>query len=285
MSTIDQLKNSAGLIKKTRPSYQDIIGFYEQVFKAQELSKSEIVMDPVMIEQSLLDLKKDSDMPLINPSQFTVDTACATNLLITLCDLAGEYAPNLSEDAQRIKAAVENQQFSVNLLFSAILENLDSVLNDISEAIEVPVDHLILFGFNSIAPSITVCAQQLAPYLDTDLPHPHGYCPICGNFPDLAILDEKGKRHLKCSFCSHQWVTKRMGCSFCGNQDPDKQHYFFSNDEKEYRVNVCDDCKNYIKVVDLRQITRFFYPGLEIITTLHLDMKAKEKGYVNHTAL
>jgi hypothetical protein len=27
---------------------------------------------------------------------------------------------------------------------------------------------------------------------------------------------------------------------------------------------------------------REFYPGLEIISTLHLDMKAKEKGYICH---
>ncbi|MCP4023885.1 MAG: formate dehydrogenase accessory protein FdhE, partial [Desulfobacteraceae bacterium] len=36
---------------------------------------------------------------------------------------------------------------------------------------------------------------------------------------------------------------------------------------------------NYIKIVDLRQLERAFYPKLELITTLHLDMKAREKGY------
>jgi len=97
----------------------------------------------------------------------------------------------------------------------------------------------------------------------------------------MAFLDKDGKRHLKCCFCSHEWLVKRMGCVFCENNDKDYQHYFFNNEEKEYRVNLCDNCHNYIKMVDLRQIERAFYPKLEQIATLHLDMQAKEKGYAN----
>jgi len=72
-----------------------------------------------------------------------------------------------------------------------------------------------------------------------------------------------------------------MGCVYCGNEDVGQQHYFFSDEEKEYRVNLCDSCHSYIKMVDLRQMNRIFYPGLEFVSTLHLDMQAREKGYRN----
>jgi len=36
--------------------------------------------------------------------------------------------------------------------------------------------------------------------------------------------------------------------------------------------------KKYVKTVDTRKIDRFFYPPLEQIATLHLDMKANETG-------
>ena len=280
MNTVDQLKTSAGNIKRLRPFYSDILEFYTRVFEAREKSKPDISPAPVMMEQALLDLKKDNDMPLIDPARFKVDTDSATTLLITICDLAQEYAPNLATDAGRIQSAVKTCELDPNLLFRAILENMESVLNDISKTIHVPVPQLILFGTNSMAPSIAACAQQLEAYLEEDHKHMHGYCPICGSRPDLAILDEDGKRHLKCNLCSHQWMTKRMGCVFCDSSDPDKQQYFYTDDEKEYRVNLCDNCKNYIKVVDLRQMNRYFYPGLEVVATLHLDMKAEEKGYV-----
>ena len=284
MNPVEQLRNSADLIQKNRPSYKDILDFYARVFEEQEKSRSDLVLEPVVIEQALLDLKKESDMPLITPSQFKVDTDHAVKLLITICGLAREYAPNLSGDAEKIQQAVTSGDLDPNLLFSAILENLESVLADISAALTVPVPHLVLFGYHSMAPCITACARQLAPYLDETEKHSHGYCPICSSKPDLAVLDEKGRRHLKCSFCAHQWLTKRMGCAFCDTTDPDKQQYFFTNDEKEYRVNLCDHCKNYIKVVDLRQMNRYFHPGLELISTLHLDMAAKEQGYAGGSA-
>ncbi|MCP4718541.1 MAG: formate dehydrogenase accessory protein FdhE, partial [Desulfobacteraceae bacterium] len=73
------------------------------------------------------------------------------------------------------------------------------------------------------------------------------------------------------------------GCVFCDSTDKEDQHYFFSNEEKEYRVYMCDNCHNYIKLVDLRQLDRAFFPKLEQITTLHLDYKAQEQGYTNAT--
>jgi len=72
-----------------------------------------------------------------------------------------------------------------------------------------------------------------------------------------------------------------MGCVFCENSDAELQNYFYSEEEKEYRVNLCDHCHSYIKMVDLRQMDRAFHPNLELVSTLHLDMKAREKGYVN----
>jgi FdhE protein len=46
-------------------------------------------------------------------------------------------------------------------------------------------------------------------------------------------------------------------------------------------VDVCENCKRFIKTVDLRKISRIIYPPLEQVATLHLDMKAAEAGYVS----
>jgi len=74
-----------------------------------------------------------------------------------------------------------------------------------------------------------------------------------------------------------------MGCVFCDSMEKDDQHYFFSSEEKEYRVYMCDNCHNYLKLVDLRELDRSFFPKLEQISTLHLDYKAQEKGYKTPT--
>lgn len=279
MEIIAQLKQSAALIMKSRPAYQDILEFYEKIFEAQEESKADLDLAPIIIQSDLLDLKKENEMSLIQPDQFQIDVPAASRLLISICDLALAYAPDISKSAQVIKKALENEDFNIDLMFSAILENKENILKELTEYLNIHRDHLIFFGIQSMLPSIQVGAQQLESCLSIPLDHKEGYCPVCGTTADLGVLDEKGKRHLKCSFCSHQWMIQRMGCVFCKDTDPEKQHYFFSDDEKEYRVILCDNCRQYLKVVDLRQMNRFFYPSLELISTLHLDIQATEKGY------
>ncbi len=285
MITIEQLKHSSDLIKKTRPAYQPILDFYSQVFIAQEQNRQDIVLPPVVIEFELLKIKQKNKMPLIDQSEFLIDSKAAGQLFDTICDLAVDFAPKLSTNAQFLKKTDLAHSCHLDTLFSAILGNQGSTLRDLARLLNLPEHELVFFGYAAIAPSIRICAEQLEAYL-TDMPeHQKGYCPICGNYPDMAFLDQTGKRHLKCCFCDHEWETKRMGCAFCENNDKDMQHYFFNDQEKEYRVNLCDHCHNYIKLVDLRQMDRAFYPNLEQITTLHLDMKAKENGYTSYGVL
>ena len=72
---------------------------------------------------------------------------------------------------------------------------------------------------------------------------------------------------------------KRLYCPFCENSDSKLLHYLFSEEEKDVRVDLCDNCKKYIKTVDARRADRTIYPPLEQISTLHLDIKAGEEGY------
>ena len=54
---------------------------------------------------------------------------------------------------------------------------------------------------------------------------------------------------------------------------------FYSEEDKEARVDLCNQCKKYIKTVDIREVERLVYPALEHISNLHLDIKAQEMGF------
>jgi FdhE protein len=284
MNTLEQLNKTAETITNLRPAYREILDFYKKVFRVQEESLQNIQLPPVMIESDLLKIKQRNELPLIDPSEFLIDLKAATRTFADICDLASELAPGLSPNARFLKKALSEEAFDLEALFSAILNRHDKVLQDISELLDVPLNELSLFGYLSIAPSIRTCREQLEIYL-TGMPElQKGYCPICGNPPDMAFLDLDGQQHLHCSFCCHKWKSERMGCVFCKNNQKDMQHYFFNEEEKEYRVKLCDHCRRFIKLVDLRQMDREFFPNLEMIATLHLDMQAREKGYTNEGA-
>jgi FdhE protein len=69
-----------------------------------------------------------------------------------------------------------------------------------------------------------------------------------------------------------------MICPFCNNKDQESLQFFYAEEEKTHRVDLCDKCHQYIKTVDLRTIgdTDFL---LEDLATLHLDIVASERGY------
>ena len=283
MDIFEQLKESAAVIKEVRPSYEPILDFYLQVFLVQEQSKNNITLPSIYIGPDLLKIKIKNEMPLIDQSEFLIDIPEAKRLFERLCDLAIDFAPQLSSHARLLKKAELNNTLDLQTLFFAILNNQDSTLRDLSKLLLIPERELAFFGYASVAPSLRVCSESLAQSLSGMPDLKKGYCPICGNLPDIAFLDENGRQFLKCCFCAHEWATPRLGCIFCESNDKDMQHYFFSDEEKEYRVNLCDNCHKYIKVVDLRQMNRAFYPKLEQISTLHLDIMAREQGYSNGT--
>ncbi len=281
MKTLEQLKLTAETITNLRPAYREILDFYKEVFRVQEESLKDIRLSPVIIDPDLLKIKQKNELPLIDPSEFLIDLKAATQTFSDICELAEELAPGLSSNARFLKKALTEEAFDLEALFSAILNRQDKALQDLSSLLDMPLNELSLFGYLSMAPSIRACAEQLETYLIDTPDLQKGYCPICGNSPDMAFLDQEGGQHLHCSFCCHEWKAGRMGCIFCKNNEKDMQHYFFNEEEKEYRVKLCDHCKRFIKIVDLRQMNRDFFPNLEMIATLHLDMQAREKGYTN----
>ncbi|MFH1823719.1 MAG: formate dehydrogenase accessory protein FdhE [Candidatus Firestonebacteria bacterium] len=107
-------------------------------------------------------------------------------------------------------------------------------------------------------------------------------CPVCGNLPKISrLMKETGKRQLVCSLCWTEWSFTRISCPYCLNTCQDKLGYFYIDDDKAYRIDVCHICKNYIKTIDEKQIGRETVLEIEDIITYHMDILAFSKGYKN----
>ena len=109
-------------------------------------------------------------------------------------------------------------------------------------------------------------------------------CPVCGGVADFAYLEkEAGARWLMCSRCDAQWLFQRLECPYCGNADH-KTLAYFTDDTELYRLYICDECKSYIKAIDLRKTTSDVMLRLERVVTSDLDRQAQEKGYTSGVA-
>lgn len=277
--TPDRIKKTAAVIKKLRPAYSKIVDFYEKIFTAQEKSAAKTEIKPAELAEDIVSIKAKEKFPLINLSEFIIDVNSSRKLFKKICKIINKSENHMSSAAETIFAANESKKIDFNELYASLLHDDDAAFGNIASGLKTGKDVLAFITYNSIKPSIYIYARSAATFLDKDNPWDKGYCPVCGNAPVISTFESDGKRFLTCSFCWHKWPVARLFCPFCENREMGTLHYLFSEDEKEYRIDVCDRCNKYIKSVDTRIIDRFVYLPLEQIATLHLDIMAKEKGF------
>lgn len=274
----DRIKKAADALKQLRPVYAPLLSFYEQIFIAQENSKADIDLDPIQISEEIVALKRNEALPLINLSDFIVDAEAGKELLIKICKIIKVANPEMADSAKAILKAV-GDKITPKTLFAALLNGDDVYFQKTAENAHTDKNALAFVVYNSMKPSLVLCAEQLSNYPGAAEKWEKEYCPICGSYPGISMLDTDGNRLLCCSFCWHEWEAARNICPYCGNDDRKTHRYFYSDEEKSYRVDVCESCNKYIKTVDKRQAERSIYPPLEQVSTLHLDIKAQELGF------
>jgi FdhE protein len=273
-----QIKQAAAALRKMRPAYADLLNFYEKIFVAQEDSKSQIKIDPIKISEEILALKKKEKFSLIDMSEFKFEPQAAIDLLARICQIIEVANQEMADSARVIQKAVASETLDPQPLFAALLNAEDAYFKKVEKDLGIEKKALAFVAYSSIKPSVVHCAEQLASYMAPDHPWDKGFCPICGSAPGFSLFEDEGQRILFCGFCWHQWAAQRIYCPFCENKDSSTLHYYFSETEKDYRIDVCDTCKAYIKAVDTRNADRIIYPPLEFVATLHLDIKAQEMG-------
>ncbi len=107
-----------------------------------------------------------------------------------------------------------------------------------------------------------------------------GYCPICGEFPSIALIEEEGgKRFLHCSSCGQEWRFTRVVCPYCEKEAQREMDYYYVENKTQESAFVCDQCKKYL--VTLYRAGRLHARDMDIsaISLVHLDMIMQDKGY------
>ena len=112
-----------------------------------------------------------------------------------------------------------------------------------------------------------------------------GYCPVCGDFPSIALIEEEGgKRFLYCSSCGQEWRYTRVICPYCEKEAQQAMDYFYVENKTQESAFVCDQCKKYL--VTLYRAGRLHVRDMDIsaIALVHMDMIMQDKGYEPMTA-
>ncbi len=116
------------------------------------------------------------------------------------------------------------------------------------------------------------------------------HCPCCGSEPSISHVGAKTSsqgrgRALVCSQCGADWEFDRIKCAHCGEQNPNKLHYYNVEGDDAHRIATCDTCKGYMRTLfsqegDLRPVAY----EVEDVVMANLDAIAADERFEEATA-
>jgi FdhE protein len=304
------LKRLDELVKRT-PKIAGAAAFYRAVIPAlwdTQQSVPFFTLDAARAEQKLA-----AGRPLLVDEDLPLDSEATADLFVHICrlvegagaaeapvkprwslftrakaDHTGLAEQNLADSgtsaqataARQIRLAIEQNQLELAEVWQAVAVGDGSRIEQIAVRLNLNSNLLRILAQHSLKPALYAWAQNLGRTVELDR-WQHGHCPMCGNVPALSeIQGKEGGRRLRCSLCGTGWYYPRLQCAFCGRRGHKSLGYLaVEGDGEKYRVQTCESCGHYIKVVvTFDPILPDLLP-VEDLATLHLDFAACERGF------
>jgi FdhE protein len=268
LKTIEKYKSST-------PHYGELLDILGEILIIREEYRRNMEKIIFPIDEGLVAKKIAGGLPLIDFSTGTFDLSEPKKYFLALLEIAEKRAPG---ETKEIVQKIKDGSFNFEKMICDSFDSLDD--DDIPDDLDDDVIDLVdLFLEESLRPALEKVAEKYGKNIN-ETGWNEGYCPICGKEPKIGeIREEEGRRFLFCTQCGFEWRFRRIKCPFCGNEEQQTLAYFTIEGEEKYRVDVCHECKRYIKIVDFRESKEEANLDVEDIATLHLDMLANEEGY------
>jgi FdhE protein len=281
---LDTVIKRISAIEKSRPGYKEILDFFKYVTREQYKMKPLIKVKPVKINEETAKRQMMEGFPLLDKKQMKLNMSSVTTLFKNICRTLQRNSKKIAPEIKDINQGLRKGEIDLEELFRKVIEGDKAYFDSIGEKTGLNKWLLLYLAESSVNPFLEAYAEKLKGHVHQDS-WLKGYCPVCGSAPAMGELSmETGEKFLQCSSCGFKWRFKRLACPFCGNVNHEKLRYFQTEtDGKAYRVDVCEECKKYIKTIDLRELNREAVLPVEDMGTLHLDILAREEGYKRGT--
>jgi len=223
-------------------------------------------------------------LPFLEGLDLEADSRQVAGLLVRLAAAAEKVGARVSAD--RISRWLNDELGGdVSAAFQAILAGDDEPAGNSLVQMGIDRDVCRLLAQSSMKPLLRSWRVQIAP-LAAIVKWDKGTCFVCGSEPLFAELQGNGQeKHLRCGLCGADWRVARLSCPHCGNEDHRSLKVLFpESDPARPRVEACDRCMAYVKVIPAFAPTPVDLLPVEDLATLHLDAAAQQCGYRSSAA-
>ncbi len=236
----------------------------------------------------------DSGTPLLSDLGLDLDFGAVRELMIKLAAaietvsrssshrlrLPWSRATDEPHAAGNIKTALEEKRLNIDVVLADVAAGKRGSIIETSRSLGLDPDLIWTLAQNALKPAMRAWRRQLTP-LAEGISWNKGTCFVCGAAATLAEMQGNHlERHLRCGQCGADWQFPRLRCMYCGNEDHRSLKSLFTGTHSETtRLDACDICHGYIKVITSFDPTSAEMLTVEDLATLHLDQIAKSRGY------
>ncbi len=271
--------------KSVNPHYADLLDILADILVLREEYRKNMSESIFDVQESLLAQKMEGGLPLVDIAGKEYDLSRPKKYFQSLIAIAEKRMPQAGKE---IMDFINSDEFNWEKMIKSSFDCVDSDAKEenatevVSSAVEDQdnFDLIDLFAEESLRPELEKVAEKYGAAVEK-AGWSEGYCPICGKEPKIGEIraGEDGRRYLFCNQCGFKWHFRRIKCPFCGNDEQHSLAYFAVEGEERHRVDVCNKCRRYIKIVELPKSSEELNLDVEDIATLHLDMIAYDEGY------
>lgn len=280
-------------IAEQSPDLQDAARAYEVVLPI--LRDADLSVAPLSLTSGQIHAKMERGMPLLHDIELDFDAEAAQKLMIRLARAIEDFdkknqpallrlpwtkTRNRPHAATMIRLALEEKRLDACELLPHVASGGGGPISEIAGQLGLDSGLVATLTKNALKPALRAWRREVAPKAE-GISWNRGECFVCGAAAALGELRENGQvKHLRCGSCGADWTFGRLRCIHCGNEDHRTQRYFsFEKKDAGMRVEACDRCKGYLKVIFAFSPTPVELLPVEDLATLHLDYAAQERGY------
>jgi FdhE protein len=281
-NTVDPIVQRLRLSAHDSPDISEIARMYEAILPL--LRDADLRVAPVSMTREQAHAKMAKGLPLLHDINLEFDYEAAREFILLLVRAVEQSDEN--NQARQIRSALEEHRLDAGNLLAHTATGDRGSVKSMAQHLDLNADLVWTLAQNAFKPALREWRRQLA-HLAEGIPWQKGSCYVCGAAATLAELQGNNLvKHLRCSQCGADWRFPRLQCMYCGNEDHHTLKHLYTESHLEtMRVEVCDTCHGYLKVITSFAPTSPEMLTVEDLATLHLDSIAKARGYVHGVVL
>lgn len=281
MATIHESSEMKNMIERAleqNPQNSEIIKAFGPIITRQR----QLAQQPFAkkLDCSLIDKEKlKAGVPVSRQVDLLLAEDSLKEITLSMASTVKEGMPQLTENMDMISGLIQEGKINPLDYFKSSSDGENMAADGWSQNLQIsPSNASFLMNLvNRVV--LERRAKEIAAVLGA-FDWEKGYCPICGEFPSVALIEEEGgKRFLHCSSCGQDWRFTRVVCPYCEKEDIKGMEYFYVENKTQESAFVCDQCKKYL--VTFYRAGKVFARDMDIsaLSLIHMDIIMQRKGY------